>query len=222
MWTFSQKIGWISESVRITRHLRTVEQELRAKNVGHLPPGLRRERIKNIARLRDYWMNGMYPKNRDFPRRRVPYFKDATGVPCAMAYLVEQSGSQDLVSVVARTDNHVYINDLSDGPVIEWINKSGLTKAEAARIQPTYDYMYRPDPATAYVVWGWFALFFLLLEWLAYKVASWIAPENKVQRFTAWFYFTLLTVSALSVVMILTILIGGPGDLIREFRQYFY
>src|SRR3989344_6455056 len=94
---FFKKFFARMERFRIKNHLRIVEKELRRKNVDHLSAELRAERAKNIDRLHAYWTNGLYPINRDFADRRVPYFKDASGTPCAMAYLIEQSGHQDLV-----------------------------------------------------------------------------------------------------------------------------
>lgn len=122
----------------IRAHLARTERELRAKDTSHFSPELQARREHNLDRLREYWQNGEFPINTDFPDERVPYFVDDRGVPCAMAYLIQESGHKDLVQQVAAENNHVYIEELEDGPVIEWIEQSGLTLEEAARIQPTY------------------------------------------------------------------------------------
>ncbi len=134
---------WLSlygqiERLRIFLHLWRVELKLRSANVAHLPGHLQRKRALNIRRLRTYRKEGLFPKNLDFRGAFIPYFKDATGTPCAVAYLMEQSGQRDIVADVAVKNNHVYVNDIKDGPVLIWIKQSGLTQQEAARIQPSY------------------------------------------------------------------------------------
>lgn len=191
---FFEKILAYIEWFRVRNHLRIVEKELRQKNVSHLSLELQRERTKNIDRLHEYWTSGLYPKNPDFLDRRVPYFKDASGTPCAMAYLIEQSGYQALVNSVARSNNHVYINDVKDGPVIDWVNDSGLTKAEAARVQPAYGgcgFGGCSDPIFMVLSWVIGTVGFILLEWLSYKISSWLALDNSKRRLAAWFYFTI-------------------------------
>jgi hypothetical protein len=195
--------------------LRIVEKELRQKNVGHLSLELRQERAKNIAHLHQYWTSGLYPKNPDFLDQRVPYFKDAVGTPCAMAYLIEQSGHQDLVNAVARSNNHIYINDIQDGPVMDWINKSGLTKAEAARVQPTYGgcgFGGCPDLIFAILPWIVGSVGFILLEWLSYKISSWVALDNSKRRLAVWFYFTINNLLLAFII----------GLLIAEFSRGFW
>jgi hypothetical protein len=189
------------EWLRVRNHLRIVEQELQRENVEHLSEELQQERAKNISRLHQYWTSGLYPKNTEVLYKRVPYFKDAIGTPCAMAYLIEQSGHQNLVNEVARTDNHVYINDIDNGPVLEWINESGLTKAEAARVQPTYACGTSiwadpcPDPLvqsfSALLPWIVGGIGFVVLEWLSYKIVSWLALDDRKRRLAVWSYFTI-------------------------------
>jgi hypothetical protein len=194
--SFFEKIFARIEWFRIKNHLRIVEKELRRKNVNHLSFELQQKRAKNLDRLHTYWTNGLYPINRDFADRRVPYFKDAVGTPCAMAYLIEQSGHQDLVNAVTKSNNHVYIDNIYDGPIIEWINKSGLTKTEAARVQPTYGPCGTidgscPDQLIVILPWVAASVGFILLEWLSYKIASWITPDSRKRRIMTWLYFTL-------------------------------
>ena len=190
--SFFENIFTKIEQFRIRTHLRIVEQELRRKNVKHLSFELQQEREKNISRLHDYWLEGLYPKNPDF-NKRTPYFKDYSGTLCAMAYLIAQSGHENLVNQVARTNNNIYINDIHSGPVIDWINKSGLTKAEAARVQPTYgpcgDFsLICTRTLVPLIISG---VIFILMEWLSYKFAKSLSIDNKAKRLGAWFYFSV-------------------------------
>jgi uncharacterized protein YjbI with pentapeptide repeats len=51
---------------------------------------------------------------------------------------MRQSGWSQAVEAVAQQSNFVFIDDVAEGPVLEWILHSGLTKEEAALIQPAY------------------------------------------------------------------------------------
>ncbi len=206
------------EQFRVRNHLRIVERELRNKNTSHLSPELQRRREENIARLHEYWTTGVFPKNPDFFDRRIPYFKDHLGTPCAMAYLIEESGHRDLVNAVASTNNHVYINDIHDGPVLDWINQSGLTKAEAARVQPAYGpcgFAGCPiDPLTIMLPWIIGSISFILLEWLSYYIASWLGMGNTRRRLVAWAYFTLNNLLLAAIIAILAV------GLIDKYSRY--
>jgi hypothetical protein len=57
-----------------------------------------------------------------------------------MAFLIAASGRGDLVDQIARTRNYAFIPDLMDVPgLAQWLEEHGLSVAEAARIQPSYD-----------------------------------------------------------------------------------
>ena len=51
---------------------------------------------------------------------------------------MRRSGSNDAVEEIARHNNHVYVPDVHDGPLMQWVLQSGLTQEEAALIQPAY------------------------------------------------------------------------------------
>jgi hypothetical protein len=91
-----------------------------------------------IARLQAYAADGRFPRNRDFPGQLVPYFVDASDSACAVAHLMRLDGQTAIVKSVAATDNHIRIENVARGPLIDWIRDSGLTQAECALIQPSY------------------------------------------------------------------------------------
>src|SRR5437870_1560004 len=129
-----------AETARIRAHLDSVERELRAKDVAALTPAQRAARLRNLDVLHRYWVRGVFPLNTDFPSQRVPYFIDRYGTRCAMAYLIEQSGHGDFVARVAATHNNARIWELQDNPaLVAWLDQNGMTLAEAARVQPSYD-----------------------------------------------------------------------------------
>ncbi len=101
---------------------------------------LAKARRTQLARVKVYRDAGVFPKNADFKGERVPYFVDADGHPCAVAYLMQQAGHRDAVAAIAERTNHVRVMDVKDGPLVEWVLWSGLLQEEAALIQPSYDW----------------------------------------------------------------------------------
>lgn len=100
-------------------------------------------RLREVARLRDYRVAGRFPQNhRIFGR--VPTFIDERGTPCAVGYLMQRSGRSELAAEISRTNNHVYVEKIADGPALDWILHSGLTQEECATIQPSYGWRDPP------------------------------------------------------------------------------
>jgi hypothetical protein len=128
------------EVARIQAHILAAEQVAGHRDLSKLTPSARQARLRLLRELRAYRERGVFPQNRDFPGRRVPYFIDADGVRCAMAHLIEISGGTELVRHVTRTRNNAYVRELMDEPgFVAWLDRNGLTVEEAARIQPEYD-----------------------------------------------------------------------------------
>ncbi len=128
-----------AEVARLRKHFAVVKRELLARDVSGLSAEQREARAGMVRRLGEYAAAGRFPKNDHFPGERVPYFRDAHGTLCAMAYLLDATGQGRLVDRVAGTRNNAYLPDLADEPGLSgWLDAQGLTLAEAARIQPTY------------------------------------------------------------------------------------
>ena len=127
------------EVARIQAHIFRAERLAAARDVSGLSPAARAARRRLLQELAVYRRRGVFPQNRDFPGRRMPYFIDARGVRCAMAHLIELSGGATLVQRIARTRNNAYVRELADEPeLIAWLDRNGLSVEEAARIQPSY------------------------------------------------------------------------------------
>jgi hypothetical protein len=101
-------------------------------------------RSREISRLSAYREAGRFPRNHRI-LGRIPTFVDDRGTPCAVGFLMQRSGHRALVKAIARDDNNVYIENITEGPALDWIQLSGLTQDECARIQPSYDWE-RPRP----------------------------------------------------------------------------
>lgn len=131
-------LGAASETIRLRQHFAVVQRELLARDASALSPEQRVARAEQIRLLRRYAAEGNFPHNESLPGK-VPFFRDGEGNLCAMAYLLAASGRGDIVDKVARTRNNAYIPDLVDEPgLAAWLDRHGLSLAEAARIQPSY------------------------------------------------------------------------------------
>src|SRR6185503_2916313 len=102
------------ETARLRLHFAEVEREMLSRDISDLSPAQRIGRADQIRRLREYAAAGSFPRNSFHPGERVPYFRDADGTLCAMAYLIAASGRGDLVDHISRTRNYAYIPELAD------------------------------------------------------------------------------------------------------------
>ncbi|HUF27280.1 MAG TPA: hypothetical protein VMM18_09910 [Gemmatimonadaceae bacterium] len=131
----------LTESVRLRAHFDSVDVELRTRDDSRLTTGQRLARAQLIAWLREYRDEGLFPRNDRFADRAMPFFRDSHGTLCAMAYLIDRSGRGDIVDDVASTRNNAFIAELiDDARLVAWLDSVGLDAAEAARIQPAYDW----------------------------------------------------------------------------------
>ncbi|WP_419165712.1 hypothetical protein [Candidatus Palauibacter sp.] len=127
------------ETRRIRGHLLDVERALRGRATGALTEAQRERRNAALHWLREYRERGSFPHNHTHAGGRVPVFVDEHGTPCAVAYLLQRSGRENLVTEIADADNNVYAWELAgDARFSEWLDETGLTLEEAARIQPGY------------------------------------------------------------------------------------
>jgi len=130
----------LDETARLRAHFDTVLGELRSADAAHLPSAQRAARAALIARLAEYASSGRFPHNHVVADRRVPVFRDEHGTLCAMAFLIASTGRTDIVEDISRRDNLARIPELArDARLGAWLDSTGLTLAEAARIQPAYD-----------------------------------------------------------------------------------
>ena len=128
------------EIARIHAHFDSVLRELDARPTAQLSPAQRKARLSLVSTLRGYNARGVFPRNYDYADAPTPYFVDrTTGTLCAVAFLLESTGRRDVVDRVARTDNNVWVAQLSpDSAFTSWLDTHGLTLDEAARIQVPY------------------------------------------------------------------------------------
>src|SRR2546429_6400360 len=128
-----------AERIRLRAHFDSVERELRARDVSGLPPAQRAARARVLSILHTYQVRGVFPRNTDFPDRDVPVFIDWRGTRGGFAYLVEQTGHEDLVLRIAATPNYARGPELKDDPEVGPLpGPDGITLAEAHPVPPPF------------------------------------------------------------------------------------
>lgn len=186
------------DDLRIREHLRRAEWDLRTAAPEGLTAEQRARRARTLDRLQEYRQRGEFPRNVGYGDR-VPCFVGADGTRCAVGYLMAADGREDLVASVMADEPTVRIEDLEDGAVARWIESTGLTRDEAARIQPTY-----PDPVqfatTCGAVSCWLAAMLASLvavavfagaEYVGYRTVDGLFPDNSLKRRSALAYVTV-------------------------------
>ncbi|NUO48587.1 MAG: hypothetical protein HOV80_06995 [Polyangiaceae bacterium] len=127
-------------------HFSRVLGVLESRDTSTLSELQREARSRNIAELGRYASRGRFPKNEDRLVPRAPAFVDPYGTRCAMAHLIESSGGGALVERVVATKNNAFVSELARDPaLVTWLDGSGLTKDEAALIQPSYCSTYAQE-----------------------------------------------------------------------------
>lgn len=136
----------VLEQARLRAHFDSVLGELRSRDVSRLTTDQRAARSELTTWLAEYRDAGRFPLNDRYSDSLTPIFRDARGVTCAMAYLIERSGRRDIVDRISSTRNLGYLRDLADDTSLAaWLVHAGLTADEAARIQPAYPGQNEPN-----------------------------------------------------------------------------
>lgn len=127
-----------NEDERVQTHLKYVEEKLRSREVSNLTEEQQENRLKMLDLLNDYWTAGVFPRNHDYPDKRVPCFIDKDERICAVGYLVEKTISRQAAEDINSKYKYEYVLAMNDPKIDDWVASSGLTKEEYAMIQPTY------------------------------------------------------------------------------------
>jgi len=130
------------EALRIRTHLEYVETLLRAEDVSHLSPTLRKRRAALLDKLHEYRLTSAFPTNLDFPQERRPCFIDAAGNICAVGFLIEQTAGRALAERINAAHRYDFLADMQVPELTAWVEASGLTTRECAMIQPGYGPRY--------------------------------------------------------------------------------
>ncbi|MBI1221530.1 MAG: hypothetical protein GC180_02910 [Bacteroidetes bacterium] len=124
--------------LRVQTHLEYVEKLLRAKDISHLSPELKKRRLVSLDALKEYARAGVFPHNNDYPNVYRPCFIDDEGRICAVGYLVEQSAGREMAETINEQAQYELIENIHLVELDHWIDQSGFRKEELAMIQPQY------------------------------------------------------------------------------------
>lgn len=127
-----------SESLRIVTHLEYVINELNQADVFHLSQQQANNRTTLIKLLEQYIQEERFPKNYDFQDQRRPTFIDIDGNICAVGYLVQQTVGQAAAENINSGYKYGYVMEMNSDLLDNWLTTYGLSKKEAAMIQPSY------------------------------------------------------------------------------------
>ncbi len=135
-----------SDKEYIQAHLGCVLPILRSNPTLNLSSDELKSRAHLIDLLDEYRAKGKFPMNY-YRNERIPVFIDEHQTHCAVGYLMQQTGYENLAQRIAAKDNYVWVKDIKDPEVIEWQKNSGLTIEELKLIQGAY-FSYMPDAFT--------------------------------------------------------------------------
>lgn len=129
---------FLSDKSYIQTHLGFVLEILRSADISKLSRKQVTMRTRLIEVLSDYRLQGNFPVNY-YRSERIPVFIDEHQTHCAVGYLMQQTGYENLAQQISRTNNYVWVKDLKDEQVIEWQKLSGFSLEELKLIQGAYD-----------------------------------------------------------------------------------
>jgi hypothetical protein len=121
----------------IAMHLQLVEKTLKSRSVVHLNPEQQANRKELLNKLNAYWNKKQFPIN-DYLSYKSPVFIDRFGTHCAVGYLMQQSGYENLAREIDNKQKFAYLHDIKVQGVDKWAQEQGFTIDELAWIQPGY------------------------------------------------------------------------------------
>lgn len=131
-----------SDKEYIQAHLQNVLIILRGNPVSQFSETQLRSRMLLLQLLDEYRQEGRFPVN-NARHERIPVFIDRSFTHCAVAYLLQQTGHEDLALRIAHDDNFAWVKDIATDGLLQWQQASGLTLEEVKLIQGAYDF-YEP------------------------------------------------------------------------------
>lgn len=121
----------------ITLHLKMLIEQLKESDLSQFSNTQIAKRNNLLNKLSAYAERGIFPKNTKHSIR-TPYFIDDFGTPCAVGFLIQESGNTALANEIAATFNYSYIEEMPQEPIRKWAFKHGFRVKELQWIQPGY------------------------------------------------------------------------------------
>jgi hypothetical protein len=127
----------LQEVELISFHLQQTEQLLRQKSTTHLTTAQQKQRLHLLDILHTYWQAGKFPINTNHANRQ-PYFIDDFNTYCAVGFLMQQTGANEMAREINATQNYNYLKNIQHPKLFNWVQNSGFNIDELALIQPSY------------------------------------------------------------------------------------
>ncbi|MBI1287988.1 MAG: T9SS type A sorting domain-containing protein [Flavobacteriales bacterium] len=124
------QIRFRNENERIKFHLQNVILALGNSDISKAKKLL-------LTELWHYADEEKFPLNLGHSERR-PYFIDHQQTHCAVGYLMQASGNEELAQRIRQEYNYDHIVDIHTDGVAAWAKQYGFTEQELAWIQPSY------------------------------------------------------------------------------------
>jgi hypothetical protein len=131
-----ENISFETDIDRIQEHLFLVIKNLK-KTKNNFSAEQNQKRFRLLNDLEKYAVKKVFPINL-YHKVRTPYFIDHLGTHCAVGYLMQQSGYENLAQKISLSENYEYIRNIKTLGVKEWAQEHGFTLEELAWIQPGY------------------------------------------------------------------------------------
>lgn len=131
-------VNFESDQAYVQAHLAAVLRVLKSNPTDHLNKVQHQSRKRMIHLLEDYCKVGNFPKNY-YREARTPVFIDEHGTHCAVSYLLQQTGHENVSQQIAAANNYAWVKDIHHPALAAWQAESGLTLDELKLIQGAYD-----------------------------------------------------------------------------------
>ncbi len=192
-----------SEDLRIKTHLRFVLEKLRQADVSLLTNQQLENRLILLSHLSDYIKAGVFPLNEYSVKSRRPNFIDSHGNICAVGYLVEKTAGRETAELLNSLFQFEYIMKMDSELLDEWLEENGLSKLEAAMIQPQYGGPITPstfDVTSKEIGWdyGLLSVGLVSSQILLTKSAHSAKKDHSLKR-RYWYSITVATLGAASI-----------------------
>lgn len=129
-----------SETLRIITHLKYVLQSLEKTDISNLTEQQRYNRAILLSHLAKYIEIGNFPVNEFSKKSNRPNFIDSNGNICAVGFLIAETIDRETAEHINAQYQFEYIMNMDSHVLDQWLYEYGLSKLEAAMIQPSYSY----------------------------------------------------------------------------------
>lgn len=192
-----------SEDLRIKTHLNFVLQNLQETNVYELSKKQQLNRSILLSHLAKYIEIGNFPKNEFSNISNRPNFIDSNGNICAVGFLIAETIGRETAEHLNAQYQFEYIMNMDSHILDQWLHEYGLSRLEAAMIQPAYGPVLTPSTkniSSTEVGWDYGLLsagLFSSQAILTYTAHSTRKEYSVKKRY--WLSITATTIGAISL-----------------------